>query len=75
MRNIPAGGFENSPRLSARSLTPASWEPTRRLVRRTDHAQKQSRRVTMPNDAELATRDVRAKGTYEAVGARVIIAG
>jgi hypothetical protein len=29
----------------------------------------------MPNDAELATRDVRAKGTYEAVGARVIIAG
>jgi predicted nucleic acid-binding protein len=27
------------------------------------------------HDAELATRDLRAKGTYEAVGARVVIAG
>lgn len=31
--------------------------------------------AAVEHDAELATRDVRAKATYEAVGARVVIAG
>jgi len=31
--------------------------------------------AAVEHDADLATRDVRAKGTYEAVGARVIVAG
>jgi hypothetical protein len=31
--------------------------------------------AAVENDAELATRDMRAKGTYEALGARVIVAG
>jgi hypothetical protein len=31
--------------------------------------------AAVEHDAELATRDLRAKATYEAVGARVVIAG
>ena len=31
--------------------------------------------AAVEHEAELATRDLRAKGTYEALGARVIIAG
>ena len=31
--------------------------------------------AAVEHDADLATRDLRAKGTYEAVGARVIVAG
>jgi toxin FitB len=31
--------------------------------------------AAVEHDADLATRDLRAKGTYEALGARVIVAG
>jgi hypothetical protein len=31
--------------------------------------------AAVEHDAELATRDLRAKATYEAIGARVIVAG
>ena len=31
--------------------------------------------AAVENDADLATRDLRAKATYEAVGARVVVVG
>jgi hypothetical protein len=65
----PSCSFSAQRRLDASRTCSASWGSAGGVVYDTLVAL-----AAVEHDADLATRDLRAKATYEAVGARVIVA-